>query len=197
MQSPFSASGEVGRVCAMTILDLAIKASEKLKVKVGRVSFPLSFVKNVPIDQVAGPRNLKGSRLGEKISFPSHLCLGSYPPFTDHKWTISLHCTVVVLIKFLSKMNIAIVDNGANLVGFIRMDGAWLGSVDIAVKKVRYWVIVQICSRSNMSKRVFEYCLIQRPLTQKPRQAKTAVFFQMDTEKIGNLSQVRFMHWYR
>lgn len=33
------------------------------------------------------------------------------------------------------KMNIAIVDEGANLVAFARMDGAWLGSVDIAIKK--------------------------------------------------------------
>merc|ERR1711872_464886 len=33
------------------------------------------------------------------------------------------------------KMNIAVMDNGANLVGFLRMDGAWLGSADIAMKK--------------------------------------------------------------
>merc|ERR1712183_1248318 len=52
------------------------------------------------------------------------------------------------------KMNIAVVDSGANLVGFLRMDGAWLGSVDIAIKK-----------------------------------AKTATFFQMNTENIGGLSQ--------
>merc|ERR1712050_128336 len=52
------------------------------------------------------------------------------------------------------KMNIAVVDSGANLVGFLRMDGAWLGSVDIAMKK-----------------------------------AKTATFFQMNTEMIGSLSQ--------
>merc|ERR1712126_410923 len=52
------------------------------------------------------------------------------------------------------KINIAVMDNGANLVGFLRMDGAWLGSVDIAMKK-----------------------------------AKTAVFFQMDTDNIGSLSQ--------
>merc|ERR1711892_446726 len=52
------------------------------------------------------------------------------------------------------KMNIAVVDNGANLVGFLRMDGAWLGSADIAMKK-----------------------------------AKTAIFFQMNTEVIGTLSQ--------
>ena len=35
------------------------------------------------------------------------------------------------------KMNIAVVDAGANLTAFARMDGAWLGSVDIAIKKAR------------------------------------------------------------
>lgn len=35
------------------------------------------------------------------------------------------------------KMNIAIVDTGANLQGFYRMEGAWLGSIDIAIKKAR------------------------------------------------------------
>lgn len=35
------------------------------------------------------------------------------------------------------KMNIAVVDKGANLVGFIKMDNAWLGSVDIAQKKAK------------------------------------------------------------
>jgi len=34
-------------------------------------------------------------------------------------------------------MNIAVVDAGANLVGFSRMDGAFLGSIDIAIKKAR------------------------------------------------------------
>ncbi|PKH52261.1 glycolate utilization protein [Tenacibaculum sp. Bg11-29] len=36
-----------------------------------------------------------------------------------------------------TKMNIAIVDSGANLVSFVRMDGAWLGSLDIAIKKAK------------------------------------------------------------
>ncbi len=35
------------------------------------------------------------------------------------------------------KMNIAVVDAGAHLKAFARMDGAWLGSIDIAVKKAR------------------------------------------------------------
>ncbi len=34
-------------------------------------------------------------------------------------------------------MNIAIVDAGGNLKAFARMDGAWLGSIDIALKKAR------------------------------------------------------------
>jgi uncharacterized protein GlcG (DUF336 family) len=35
------------------------------------------------------------------------------------------------------KMNIAVVDAGANLKAFARMDGAWLGSIDIAIRKAR------------------------------------------------------------
>lgn len=34
-------------------------------------------------------------------------------------------------------MNIAIVDEGANLVSFHRMDNAWLGSVDISIRKAK------------------------------------------------------------
>ena len=36
-----------------------------------------------------------------------------------------------------TKMNICVVDTGANMVAFARMDGAWLGSVDIALKKAK------------------------------------------------------------
>ncbi len=36
-----------------------------------------------------------------------------------------------------TKMNIAIVDAGANLVAFARMNGAWLGSLDISIKKAK------------------------------------------------------------
>ncbi len=32
-------------------------------------------------------------------------------------------------------MNIAIADEGGNLVAHVRMDGAWLGSIDISIKK--------------------------------------------------------------
>lgn len=32
-------------------------------------------------------------------------------------------------------MNIAVVDEGGNLVAHVRMDGAWLGSIDISINK--------------------------------------------------------------
>jgi uncharacterized protein GlcG (DUF336 family) len=51
-------------------------------------------------------------------------------------------------------MNIAVVDAGTNLVAFVRMDDAWIGSIDIAQRK-----------------------------------ARTARFFNMETGKIGELSQ--------
>ena len=48
--------------------------------------------------------------------------------------------TVAAIAKSLEigvKMNIAVVDAGANLKTFARMDGAWLGSIDIATKKAK------------------------------------------------------------
>ncbi|MBP6733073.1 MAG: heme-binding protein [Chitinophagales bacterium] len=36
-----------------------------------------------------------------------------------------------------TKMNICVVDAGSNLVAFARMDGAWIGSVDISHKKAK------------------------------------------------------------
>jgi uncharacterized protein GlcG (DUF336 family) len=36
-----------------------------------------------------------------------------------------------------TKMDIAVVDAGCNLKAFARMDGAWQGSIDIAMKKAR------------------------------------------------------------
>ncbi len=44
------------------------------------------------------------------------------------------------------KMNIAVVDSGANLVAFVRMDDAWLGSADVAIKKAKTAVYFQMNS---------------------------------------------------
>lgn len=39
--------------------------------------------------------------------------------------------------KIKTKMCIAVVDSGANLKAFHRMDDAWVGSIDIAIKKAK------------------------------------------------------------
>jgi len=36
-----------------------------------------------------------------------------------------------------TKMDIAVIDSGMNLTAFAREDGAWLGSIDIAMKKAK------------------------------------------------------------
>ncbi|MFC3560378.1 GlcG/HbpS family heme-binding protein [Pedobacter jamesrossensis] len=40
-------------------------------------------------------------------------------------------------VEINTKMNIAVVDSGSNLVAFIHMDGGWIGSVDISMKKAK------------------------------------------------------------
>ena len=40
-------------------------------------------------------------------------------------------------IKTKTQMCIAVVDSGANLKTFLRMDDAWVGSIDIAIKKAK------------------------------------------------------------
>ena len=48
-----------------------------------------------------------------------------------------LEAALAYAVKKELKMNIAVVDAGANLKAFVRMDGAWLGSIDISIKKAR------------------------------------------------------------
>jgi uncharacterized protein GlcG (DUF336 family) len=38
-------------------------------------------------------------------------------------------------VEIKQPMNIAVADGGGNLVAHVRMDGAWLGSIDISIKK--------------------------------------------------------------
>ncbi len=63
-------------------------------------------------------------------------------PLSTHD--ISLDQAHLVLIAAVekaeridTKMNIAVVDAGGNLKAFLRMDGAWLGSIDIAIRKAK------------------------------------------------------------
>lgn len=40
-------------------------------------------------------------------------------------------------IEISTKMDICVVDAGSNVVAFARMDGAWIGSIDISFKKAK------------------------------------------------------------
>jgi uncharacterized protein GlcG (DUF336 family) len=40
-------------------------------------------------------------------------------------------------VELGTRMDIAVVDAGGNLKAFVRMDGAWLGSIDISIRKAR------------------------------------------------------------
>lgn len=43
----------------------------------------------------------------------------------------------VKAVELDTKMDICIVDTGVNMVAFARMDGAWIGSIDISHKKAK------------------------------------------------------------
>merc|ERR1711874_375868 len=92
--------------------------------------------------------------MGESLSYRAYITMATSNNINSEAALKLLKAAEAKSRELGVKMNIAVVDSGANLVGFLRMDGAWLGSVDIAIKK-----------------------------------AKTATFFQMNTEIIGSLSQ--------
>jgi len=48
-----------------------------------------------------------------------------------------LAAAVAKAVETKTKMDIAVVDAGGNLKAFVRMDGAWLGSIDISIKKAK------------------------------------------------------------
>lgn len=58
----------------------------------------------------------------------------------DISLTQAQHVVLAALARAQEKglaMNIAVVDAGANLKAFVRMDNAWLGSIDISIRKAR------------------------------------------------------------
>ncbi|WP_111710099.1 GlcG/HbpS family heme-binding protein [Lutibacter citreus] len=92
---------------------------------------------------------------------PFALILLSNSAYTQNTYDITHDEAFTVLLKAKKKaevsnvlVNIAVVDAGANLKAFIRMDESFLGSIDVAIKK-----------------------------------AKTARYFNMDTGKLGELTQ--------
>ncbi len=50
---------------------------------------------------------------------------------------IAIEAAIQKATEIDTKMDICIVDSGANLTAFSRMDGAWIGSIDISHKKAK------------------------------------------------------------
>ncbi len=48
-----------------------------------------------------------------------------------------IEAAIVKAEELNTKMDIAVIDAGTNLTAFARMDGAWIGSIDIAMKKAK------------------------------------------------------------
>ncbi|MDO9373244.1 MAG: heme-binding protein [Ferruginibacter sp.] len=55
-------------------------------------------------------------------------------------------------IKLKTKMNICVVDAGSNLIAFAHMDGGWIGSVDISMKKAKTaaWFLMDTAALSPL-----------------------------------------------
>lgn len=55
-------------------------------------------------------------------------------------------------VEINTKMNICVVDAGSNLIAFAHMDGSWIGSVDIAMKKAKTaaWFLMNTAALSPL-----------------------------------------------
>lgn len=67
------------------------------------------------------------------LCLPSHYSVPSMLTLADARRVIAAAEKKAELIG--QPMNIAVADGGGNLIAHVRMDGAWLGSIDISIKK--------------------------------------------------------------
>ncbi|NJO18149.1 MAG: heme-binding protein [Thioploca sp.] len=56
---------------------------------------------------------------------------------------IAIQAAVAKAKELNTKMDISVVDTGSNLKAFVRMDSAWIGSIDIAIKKARTAILFE------------------------------------------------------
>src|SRR5271168_917785 len=80
-------------------------------------------------------RNRKGRRTAARLRLPTAIQLWRIIVVTlaDARRIIAAAEKKAQEIK--QPMNIAVVDAGGNLVAHVRMDGAWIGSIDISINK--------------------------------------------------------------
>lgn len=101
----------------------------------------LSVPNPSPPPNTADSRSLPGERACRTAGRLITGCLtGHFPsqaPFTTEQTQTVLAAALADATERELKMNIAIVDAGGNLKAFLCQDGAWLGGIDISIKKAR------------------------------------------------------------
>ena len=103
--------------------------------------------------RLGGPARIDMGNPSRDSGFPAYILIYAIPAAEETGQTladISLEQAQKAVEAALKKstdmgvkMDIAVVDAGANLKAFARMDGAWLGSIDIAQKKGTYSPLVR------------------------------------------------------
>lgn len=71
------------------------------------------------------------------LGAPTSVFAGSVGGVTLEQASAILAAAKAKAVEQGTLMNIAVVDAGANLKAFIRMDGSFLGSIDVAIKKAK------------------------------------------------------------
>ena len=74
----------------------------------------------------------------------------------QEKASIAMEAAIAESEKLGAKTNISIVDAGGILVAFERMDGAWLGSIDISMKRAKTAILFDMPTR-DLGKKVCTY----------------------------------------
>jgi hypothetical protein len=78
------------------------------------------------------------------------------PDITEYQAQTVIEAAKAAAVDQGTAMNIAVVDAGGNLKAFLRMDDAWLGSIDISIKKARTARFFDMESGSAVSDRGVE-----------------------------------------
>lgn len=71
------------------------------------------------------------------LSIPSSVVAGGTGGITLEQASAIIAAAKAKALEQGTLMNIAVVDAGANLKAFIRMDGSFLGSIDVSIKKAK------------------------------------------------------------
>lgn len=122
-----------------------VTTGSKILVKT-QTSFLIKIYSNKESSKMPSKKNV--SRIGAKflgslvfcaaiLGVPSSLCAGNSSDITLEQASAIVAAAKAQAMKQGTLMNIAVVDAGANLKAFVRMDGAFLGSIDVSIKKAK------------------------------------------------------------